>query len=190
MSFNPLIPTVNDFTLQSFGQLRANFQTINAAFASNHVGLTKDPEFSGMHNVLVTQPQGGDPTTAADEIAIYNKLITGIPQLFFAPSSSQTPIQLTYSSINADSSNTQYSFVAGPFVIYGGRINGATQGQAVVLTPATTLIYVGLIMANPQTPPLGAYSATAVNLVANTFDIQFQAGLQPQNIYYIAIGTP
>ena len=69
-----------------------------------------------MHTLLTLRPQATDPTTAADQIAIYNKLVTGIPEIFYRPNSNQTPIQMTYPSLLTDSSNAQYSFIAGPLL--------------------------------------------------------------------------
>ena len=138
MSYNSSIPKSTDPILQSQRQLLANFQAINNAFSTNHVGLTKDPLVAGMHDVLTLRPQAGDPTTSASQIAIYNKLVGGTPEMFYAPNSSQTPIQLTYPSIKSDSSTTQYTFMAGPFVIYGGLVTNPSNGQTITVTPTTT----------------------------------------------------
>ena len=187
MSYNTTIPQGTDPTLQSAAQLRANFQAINVAFGDNHVGLTQDPEFIGMHNLLTLQPQDGDPVTSATQIGLYQKTIAGNQQLFYAPSSSQTPIQMTYQSIKSDLSNTQYTFVAGPFVIYGGFIPAATNGQVVTLLPSTTLIHVDLTLANLKTPVV-TFGAVPSAIAANTFTIQL-AGTSPAPLYYFAVGV-
>jgi len=188
MSFyNVNIPQGTDPTLQSASQLRANFQAINAAFADNHIGLTQDPELAGMHSQLTLRPQGGNPVTSATQIAIYQKLVAGVPELFYAPSSSQTPIQMTYPSIKADSSNTQYSFAAGPFIIYGGFIPAAINGQTVTLTPGTTLIHVDLTIANLPVKPNFITMAAPTSIAGTTFTISFPGGLTIP-IYYFAVG--
>lgn len=190
---------VTDKTLNSFNQIRTNFQSINAAFADNHVGLTADPKFSGMHSIVTMQPQSGvlAPVTTSSQIGLFNRLVSGQPNLFFAPGSSQTPIQLTYSSIKADSSADQYTFMAGPFIIYGGKITGltnASQGQTKTLTPGSSLIYVDLTMANPGAtyPALPLKSAVPTGISGTSFNISFQAyaGTATFDIYYFAIGLP
>lgn len=176
--------------LISQSQIRANFQAINNTWASNHFPLTGNSLFYGMHNVLVLRPQT-DPTTSATQVALYNKLVSSVPQMFFRPNINQTPIQMTYSSIKADSSATQYSFVAGPFIVYGGTISNATNPQTVTLSPGTTLLYVGLIMVNPTTTAK-AFATSPGTLSGTTFTISYAP--QPVgskiNISYFAIGLP
>jgi hypothetical protein len=196
MGYNPAIPQAPNPILQSQGQILPNYQIIASAFQVNHVGLTStnDDLYKGMHNVLTMQKQTVDPTTSATQIALYNKLdANNIPELFFMPSSSQTPIQLTYPSLNTTGA-TQYSFVAGPFVIYGGLITAATIGQLITLTPTTNLIYVGLTTANIRN--LSAFAnyiavPTSINSPISTFTIQYQTPNPAGTIidvYYLAIG--
>ena len=187
MAFSPNIPTVTDPILQSFKQLRANFQGINESFADNHQALTNDLEFAGMHDLLTMRPQSGDPTTSAVQIALYNKLVTAIPELFFRPSSNQTPIQLTYPSIKTDSSTAQYTFMAGPFVVYGGLVTSPASNQTVILSPTTTLVYVGLTVTNSKRK-IGISTAIPTNIVGSSFDISFQGTPSLFDVYYLAIG--
>lgn len=189
MSYNPNIPIITDPILQSAAQIKANFKAIDAAFADNHVGLTQDDEFSGMHTALTLRPQTLDPVTSVTQVAIYNKLVSSIPEMFFRPSSNQTPIQMTYPSIKADLTNTQYSFVAGPFIIYGGLINNPTQGQIVTLTPGTTLIFVDLIVSNSKILPTQVQMAIPTNISGTSFNIAYQSTISTNfDVYYFAVG--
>lgn len=192
MSFDPNIPTTSDSTLQSFQQLRANFQAINNAFSENHIGLTQNQIYAGMHDNMIFEPTT-DPATSATQVAIYNKLVSTIPELFFRPSSSQTPIQLTYPSIKADSTSTQYTFMAGPFVIYGGLIKTPTQSQVVTLTPVTTLIFVDLIATNYTNIPSAKaiINPIPIAIAANQFTIHLvpQSTIGQYDTFYFAIGV-
>ena len=183
--------------LQSQPQIRANFQAINSVFSENHEDLNQ--EFQGYHNLLDLYKQVSDPVTAADQTAVYTKAVSGNPCVFYAPNSAQTPIQLTYPSISTGKNNAvppvyldqQYTFMAGPFVVYGGVIKGAAQNQTITLTPSTTLIYVGLFIRDFKTGaqgPLTFANACATNLSVNTFKIQFTTGLPVQDVFYLAIG--
>ncbi len=201
MSYNSSIPQLTSPTIQSQQQIRSNFQTIQSIFSNNHMPISK--EFQGMHRVLTMRPQlAGSPVTGANQVAFYNELVAGVANLFFTPNNAQTPIQLTYGSISTGLQSTnpdvyfvrQYSFSAGPFVIYGGRIIGAVAGQTVTLTPTTTLLYVGLVTANNTgsliSPPVNVMSAP-VNISGSSFDIGLQAGLtSTRDVYYLAIGQP
>lgn len=194
MSYNSNIPQGTDPMIKSQGQIRANYQAINRVFSENHVQMNNS-EFKGMHNVVNFRVQL-DPTTSASQIALYTKLVGGQIMLFYAPSSSQTPIQLTGSSLSTGLQSTnpdvylpeQYSFVAGPFIIYGGKIIGAVDGQVKVLAPSSTLLYAGIVtiyktdVGNPQSSAtLAGGSSFTINLTPNT---------AAQDIYYFAIGKP
>jgi hypothetical protein len=199
MSYNPAIPTISDQTLQSQQQIRSNFQTISSTFSENHMSIN-DTKFGGMHKVVNFFHQAGDPITSATEIALYSKLVSSIPQLFFAPSSAQTPIQMTgvipltgLQSTNPDVYYPQqYSFMAGPFTIYGGKIHNPTVGQNVLLSPSSTLLYVGLTVGNSSNN-VGApivSAAAPTNITGSSFNIGFQtfAGAPQFDVYYLAIG--
>jgi len=187
MSYNPNIPQPTDALNQSQGQIKANFQAINTVFSKNHAALNRESQ--GMHDLLLYRLQTVDPTTSATQIALYTKAVSTVPNLFFRPRNNQTPIQLTYPSIKADSSATQYTFCAGPFVIYGGLLTACVQNQLVTLTPATTLVYVGFAAIHSKDNSILIFeNVCATNIVGNSFNVQFSNSSVPLNIYYMAIG--
>lgn len=194
MSFNPNIPLAGDFLAVSQKQILANYQAIANTFLINHVPLTAEKNI-GMHDALTLRPQNSDPTTSANQSAIYNKLVSTVPQLFFRPSSNQTPIQLSNSNLNTIQTGaspfTQSSYIAGPFTIYMGTIQNCPNGQLVTLTPSTTLKYVGLstILPGARTPDL-ATTAVATGLSGNQFTVTYNTGQLTSNptIYYTSIG--
>jgi hypothetical protein len=188
MSFNSAIPLITDPLLQSANQIKANFQAINAAFGDNHVSLAADASTLGKHNLLSFRPQIADPATSSTQTALYNKLVSAIPELFFRHNNSQTPIQLTYPSIKADNTLTQYSFIAGPFIVYGGFIKAPTNGQVVTLSPGTQLIFVDLIVASSTT--VNHIDEAAATAIAGTsFTIKYAPfATGSLDIYYLAIG--
>jgi hypothetical protein len=197
LSYNPNIPQLTDKILQSQPQLKANFQTINTSFSDNHISPTNSTNTVGMHSVLTMRPQGGDPATGANQVALYNKLVSSIPEIFFRPQNNATPIQLTFPSIGVATSppypSDQYTFMAGPFIVYGGLITNAANGQVKVLTPGTTLLYVGLTTANYVVGGGGSgviAAATPTNIAGTSFTITFQnvSVTSKRDVYYLAIG--
>lgn len=183
MSFNASVPAAGDLTVVSQAQIRANFQAINQTFSNNHIPLTGDNP-QGQHVVLKFQPQSADPDTAADQVSLYTKLVSSVPAIFFRPEGNATPIQLTYPSISTgDSLTQQYSFIAGPFVIYGGKFTGVTNGQTKILSPTTTLIHVGLTSLT-----FTGSSVIPINITGSQFDVKFQATVSSVDIYYFAVG--
>lgn len=202
MSYNPNIPQSTSKRAISQRQILINFQSIYQAFANNHSALGLGTQ--GKHRVLILKDQTatGDPTTSASQIAIYQKIIGGNPSWFYRPSSNQTPIQLSYQSVQTGLQSTnpdvyyqnQYSFVAGPFVVYGGKVTNPAPNALVTLLPSTTLRYVGLIVTNykkPTSAPAAVAVAIPTNIAGNSFNISF--AIQPVgvtfDVYYTAIGN-
>lgn len=178
--------------LQSQSQIKANFQAINNVFAENHIALNQENE--GKHSLIDFQQNSGvDPATGADQVALYTKLVggPGVPVLFYRPHNSATPIQMTYSSINTNIASTdQYTFMAGPFIIYIGFIKSALNGTPKNLTPSSTLLYVhttGILASNPTKLPVPCIGEITG---AGQFTIRFTNSGTPPNmdIYYFAVG--
>lgn len=198
MSFNPNIPQTTEFILQSFSQLRANFQSIDNAFSSNHASMSGNEDIAGKHTIVTLRPQSGDPTTGANQTALYTKIVSSVSNLFFAPNNSQTPIQLTYPSIiriNGPGLNqTHQYFMAGPFLVYGGFINNPTNNQLVTLSPGSSLIYVDLTIGFYNKPPiLFPITVAPTNVAGMSFNISYPTGLPTSTkfgVYYLAIGLP
>lgn len=197
MSYDTAIPQSTSKRVISQRQIQSNYTAIFNAFARNHSPLGNQ-DLQGMHSVLVLRSQASDPTTSATQIAIYNKLVSGIPNLFFAPSSEQTVIQMTYPSVQVGIQtlpNTyfpqQYSFVAGPFVIYAGILKNVTNPQVVILSPTTTLRYVGACTTNFNGGNSFVNSVAAKITGSSTFTISYQtAPLEiTRDVFYIAIGN-
>jgi hypothetical protein len=203
MAYNPNIPLATDFMAISNIQCRTNFQTINAVWSKNHVSLTSKHNL-GMHNFMIFRPQIGitpNPSTTTSQVALYTKLVSNVPQLFFRPSNNQTPIQLTYPSISTGLQSTnpdvylprQYSFLAGPFVFYIGIVTGVIDNQQITILPSTALIYVGvMLMANTVTAFTNA-AATNVGSggnAQNQFNVRIgiTSSSPTFEIMYLAIG--
>ncbi len=195
MSYNPNIPNIGDFTAISQKQMLANFKSINSTFLIDHVALTSVDNV-GQHKALTLIAQAADPVTSATQSAIYNKLVSGAPQLFFRPSSNQTAIQLSNSNLNTLSTgataDVQSSFLAGPFTIYVGYVLSCPDNQIVVLPGSTTLLYVGLSTYIHSKKDLSVDIAAAINIVGNQFTIHYNSTFPSftpaPHIYYMAIG--
>jgi len=188
LSYKTTIPNPGDFLAISQKQILANYQAIYSAFSRNHVSMDSNNNVPGYHTSFTMPRQSVDPTTGSTQVALYNKFDANmVPQLFYRPNNNQTPIQMTNSNSSVISSPTQFrqsTFLAGPFTLYVGYIRNATDGQLVVLTPSTTLKYVGLISVTNS-----ANGALATNITSNQFVVRF-GGTAPaaRTIYYMAIG--
>lgn len=187
MSYNTSIPQATSKRTVSQKQILINFQSIFQAFANNHSPLGLGTQ--GKHTVLILRTQIADPATSSSQTAIYQKLVAGVPNWFYRPASNGTPIQMSYPSIDVTTSNANYTFLAGPFVVYTGKISNPTNGQLVTLTPSTTIRYVGLGVNNFTGVGVITQGVAATDIVGNTFKIRFQAGSVSRDVYYLAIGN-
>jgi len=200
MAYNPNIPLVSNLMVTSQPQIQSNFQTINSVFSKNHSSLNNlDPgRLQGMHTVLTLRPQSTDPTTTVDQVSLYTKTVAGVTSIFFRPSNNQTPIQLTYSSIETGLQSEdpdvflprQYTFLAGPFIFYVGRVV-VTDGTIISLTPNSTLLYVGLTMAEGGFgTDKSSAAATNINSGGTNFTVRFPfiSTTDPTPVFYLAIG--
>lgn len=197
MSFSPSIPNINDFCAISQKQILANFKAINDTWLINHVALTA-VEDVGKHFALTLRPTT-DPTTLVNQSAIYNKLVTSVPQLFYRPNSNATPIQLSNSNLNTlqtgAANNQQISFLAGPFTIYMGfQVAVGVTPITITLSAITTILYVGVstVLPGPSNPEKrqGYNVAIATNVTGNQFTIRKtnNVSIPSSTVYYMAIG--
>lgn len=202
MSYNQNIPVGTDYMVISRPQIKANFQLINQVFAKNHVRLNSTDlgNLQGMHSVLTFRANANaalNPNTTIDQLALYTKIVSGSPELFFRPSNNQTPIQLTYPSISTGLQSTnpnvylprQYSFLAGPFVFYFGLLD-VNDGDVITLTPTTTLVYVAVLQVGGLGSDKSSAAATNINSGGTNFTVRlpFTSFSGPFPISYIAIG--
>jgi hypothetical protein len=83
MAWNPNIPQPTDSLSQSQADILANFQAL-------------DPLFNdGVQNWVTLPVQGSAPATAASELALYSKSVSGTPQLFMRQQSNGTEFDFT-----------------------------------------------------------------------------------------------
>ncbi len=193
MSFSTNIPQVTNLLATSKLQLRANFQAINEAFTENHVTLTEGNDSIGFHNEFTLRPQSVDPTLFTNQCALYNKLVSGVPQLFFR-SGVSTPIQWSNSNVSTADNDNCYSFMAGPFTIFVGIIRNCLPVDSKTFSQVTTLLSASLGTVGKANPNSRSINAIPVSLVGNVLNIRYDpVVLKPpattQVVYYTVIGV-
>jgi len=191
MSYNPSIPASTSKRPLSARQIRANYQTIYQAFSNNH-GNLDDDFFKGKHRAMVFRDQTA-PGTTANQVALYNKIVGGVPNLFYQPNNSQTEIQLTYQTLSVNpASSTQYTFMAGPFIVHMGKVSNPSNPENIgPLSPGTNILYVGTGTVRVDTPPLLDLNYLPINVAGMSFTLQATSVIPPPfDVYYIAIASP
>lgn len=109
MAYNNAIPQASDSLSQSQADLLENFATISALLGVDHVispWTSPATGNQGKHNKVTLPEQSSDPTTAANEMALYTKAVSGVTQLFLAPEGAGTVRDITSKSWSGSQGST------------------------------------------------------------------------------------
>jgi len=95
MAYSNSIPGANDLLSQSQQDIQDNFAAIKTLVDINHV--TFDTGDQGKHKHISFPEQGADPTTAANEKALYSKqsALSGVAELFIRNESDGDVVEIT-----------------------------------------------------------------------------------------------
>lgn len=135
MAYTPNCPLGPQKINASQPIINANFQQLNTQFSVNHVALTAGSQ-NGKHTFVSMREQGADPATAANEGAIYTKLVGADDELFYRYQSNGAVVQLT-SGGGVSPTNPGYCPLPGGLVFqWGNNFRNAT-GTFVITFPYT-----------------------------------------------------
>jgi hypothetical protein len=174
MTYSPITPQSQPSPADTQAQIQTNFATFASIFAANHTALNKKNQ--GDHEAVILEKLAADPGVFQDFVSLYAKDAVSQsgtqPQLFarikqFIPLVTNSPMQLTQSTVNTVGPNQFQSFLPGNFMLYFG-ITTAT--GTITLSPAPTLIQVAIAIPNQLTSSIPSLVST--NITSNaTFDI-------------------
>lgn len=121
MAYNNAIPTAAQRLKDSQPELLENFATISALLGVDHViSPWTDPATGdqGKHKKVTMPEQGGDQTTAANEMSLYTKVgaTSGVSELFLRRESNGTVLNLTETNLGA----TGYAYLPGGLLVKWG----------------------------------------------------------------------
>ena len=152
MTFDPNIPVGDLSPATQQPQVKTNFSTFPAIFASssggvnyNHTAINLSNQ--GKHEAIIITQQTVDPVITNNYVALYAKnavqasgnaleIFERIPQ--FNPNIPNNPIQLTYNVVNIAGPQYQ-SFLPGGYILYNGSVSGtATNANTLVFTITVT----------------------------------------------------
>ncbi len=143
MTYNPSIPAADDLISESQGQLLTNFTQLNTVFDIDHVAFNDGTAANrGKHNQVTIIQGASDPTTLANENALYSK-DDGGSQLFFRKESDGTVIQMT--------ADDPVSATRGSSFLPGTSVNGLliNWGQDTTIGQDTTFTFPTAFSAAP-----------------------------------------
>lgn len=135
------------------GQIRTNFAQYATVFGNNHMPLNSSTQ--GKHSNVILQQRGSDPEVEGGLDSLYGKSVTSasstsdevfvrIPQ-FLPNQQPNTPMQLTFNSVNVTGPDQYQSFLAGGYIIYFGQSSNIAVPITLVPTPSEIIC----VVANP-----------------------------------------
>lgn len=211
MTYNPEIPLVTESPDTSSNPIQVNFSQYNSIFSNlvagvyyNHMQMNLANR--GKHGAMIFEKQTTDPTVVQDQADIYAKDATSNtstePQLFaripvFLPTkfdttqATNTPMQLTFNSVDT-AGPIYHSFLPGGLIVYFGSVSDIA--PAIVLTPQPTEILIAMAFPNNSTTlgqPIPYNVSTRIN--GNTSfniysDLNFTGPVVAYTFTWIAIG--
>lgn len=197
MTFTPNIPATGQSLGQTKNLISGNFTNYFNTISQDHVPPNGSGGYAqGKHVASRYVVQGSDPTTIANEIAVYSKAISGIPTLFQRQQNNGTVatlISIIASSVfpipNGGANQTQYALSLGGISIRFGFAAACANNSTINFSPNFTsaCYYVNL------TP---AFSGSASNLTLGIAETPTSAsfsvkltGVATTDLYYLAIGN-
>ncbi len=196
MTYDPSIPTDLPPPNVAVDKIRTNFSQYASVFDNNHVALNANNQ--GQHSNVLLQGQSSDPTVSGNFDSLYSKSITTnsstSQELFlripkFLPDKNNTPMQLTFNSVNTAGPVYQ-SFMAGGYIVYFGETNNIA--VPITLSPKPLKILCVIANGNKFTT-VGTPVPYDAQVVVNANNFQFTiTSLNASGVYrfsWFAIGS-
>jgi hypothetical protein len=192
MAFNSNVPQPSDVLRNSQNDLLNNFQSLKAAFDTNHV--TFDDPDAGKHKFITCPEQSAAPSVAADNIALYSKnsALSGIAELFVKNESGSE-----YEFTSSSAATPGWTRLPSGILLKWGTssANGATTitfptGAAI---PAFTSLFTVLLTVSEPLAVIDVDQAITLRIWTITdFDVfasnRSTTGAAPVDFEYLAIG--
>lgn len=168
--------------------IRNNLTALAETIAVDHIALNTTDQ--GKHKfVRMPTAQGSAPATAVGEIALYQKLTSGVNSLYLRLSNNGTELRLTSASYLANQNG--YSFIPGGFLLQWGVALLPGGGTVSFNTPFSSDVY------NISTTPIAPNAGTSRDHVvgiklgtanANGFSYNWNGTDSYPAFYWCAIG--
>lgn len=119
MSYTANVPQIGQSLGASRSIINSNFSTIQTTFDVDHKDF--NVASAGKHRFVHFVDATSDiPATSATEVALFNKLVSGVPRLFLRQLSSGTQIQLT--GLDPTLSTNGKTFLPGGMLLQWGKV--------------------------------------------------------------------
>lgn len=189
-TFSTNVPQANQKISATQQSILNNFQAINELVDVNHASFS-DPVYFGTHRVTNFVLQDSDPSTAADQMTLYAKTVTGSVnpcEIFYRYPSDGTIVQLTGLGSTGSAVTNGYSYL-GTNIMQWGLATGITaSGDNTISfnTPYTSVVYFA------QFTPAGSYTISVpgayVSATSLTDFTLTTTGTMSTSVYWFALG--
>lgn len=192
MSYDPNSPQAQPSPAVTQAQILTNFSQFATIFARNHSAMNSSNQ--GDHEAVILENQTSDPAVLGDFVALYNKEATSQlgtqPQLFarirqILPLVTNSPMQLTYNTVNTVGPNQFQSFLMGGLLLFVGSTNNIAVPITLVPSPSSLQIAIAI----PTNLNGGAPNNVSTTLTQpNQFKIDSTNAVAGNVFYWLAIG--
>ncbi len=185
MTFDASIPQATDLISQSQSQIQTNFSQSNTAFGIDHTAFDVVSN-QGKHKKSTYVDQASNPSTSANEVALYTKNLSGASTLYLRKESNGTVVQMSGPDPVVAASGL--SFLPGGIIIQWGTytITNGNATVAVLFSSSFTTVYSLVITGNGSADSSRPYYTS---LSASGFTGGRGGTAGTVNYTYIAIGS-
>lgn len=189
MGFTPNIPQVGQSLGNSRSQVLNNFAVLRSSFAANHADV--NDLNSGKHTFIQYVVQGSDPSTAANEIARYTKLVSSVAREFLRLPSNGAVFQVSGPAPSVGTNG--YTYLPGGLLMQWGTRAGSSSATNPVTFPiafSAAPYYVNAIPVRASSSPGSDFTTVIVTGTVTTtgFSIGNIGSHTMVSWYWTAIG--
>ena len=187
MTYNPNVPQAADIPSQSQGELLTNFQQLNTVFDVDHVPFNDSTAANrGKHDQSTYTELGADPTTLANEIAVYANPVSGNSRLFFRQESNGTAVQLSGADPTIATSGS--TSLVGALIIKWGVLATPSDGDPVTFAGGAFPNNVFALTLAESRSGTSVTSTYFTALTTTGFTVRTSTGSNDA-VHYMAIGN-
>jgi hypothetical protein len=202
MTYSPVKPDSGPSPKIDAPQIQTNFSKFASIFSKTVIGViynhtAMNDSNQGDHESIILEKQLNDPGVTQNLDVIYCKDVTSKasiqPQLFvqipkfLSNEIPNTPMQLTYNTVNIIGPNQFQSFLPGGYILYFGTT--ANIAVNITLVPAPTQILLANSTATNMTAGLGAipFDVSTTIISNDTFKINSATAVGAYTFLWMAI---
>lgn len=201
MSYDPNIPNASDFLADSQGQLKINFQQLDAGFAFDHYQFSDGTANRGKHKAVEMVDQA-TPAGDAGQSNLWSNTDGTTSQLYYMNEASTNVYQLTkaidasYANFgnavynSGNTVNAGWTFLPGGLILqYGTTVNITNAGSTLITFPVTyASAPFSVVITMNRNDNTKSVDITVFDLTTTDFKIINSSSNNSKPVFWMAIG--